>query len=503
MLAVAPFYVHAQAPLDPPLKNWPAPLYWQATPAPEEGSHQNRGGSHIAPDSTRGRFSPAAAVTSSSASVFVAVTPCRIVDTRVGQGQIGVWGPPALVGNARRDFPVTTNPNCTGIPNVAVAYSLNFTVVPSGPLLFLSAWPAGQPYPYVSTLNSPTGAIIANAAIVPAGTGGAISVDAGNPTDLIIDINGYYTAGDPTLYDLAVGVGALASNSGQANTAFGVGALAANTSGSTNTAVGAFALNQSTISADNTAVGNYALAANTGGTSNVAVGSDALYLNTGSFSSAVGQGALQANVVGNANTAVGQKALNLSTGSNNIAIGTGAGQNITAGDNNILIGNSAIAGDVSTIRIGNSQTKTLLAGVRGVTTGGSAIPVVIDPSGQLGTVSSSRRVKQDIRDMGDTTDTLMQLHPVQFRYISQGPEAPVQYGLIAEEVAEVAPELVARDSKGEIETVFYDKVNTMLLNEVQKQQRTIQEQATKIDEQASKLAALQVMVDKLVQAPKQ
>jgi hypothetical protein len=121
---------------------------------------------------------------------FYPVTPCRAVDTRAGQGHTGLFGPPALGSYAPRDFPIQSAP--CGIPANAQAYSLNFTVVPQASLSFISAWPAGKPYPNVSTLNSPKGAIIANAAIVPAGSNGAITVIAGNPTDLIIDINGYF-----------------------------------------------------------------------------------------------------------------------------------------------------------------------------------------------------------------------------------------------------------------------------------------------------------------------
>ena len=121
---------------------------------------------------------------------FYPVTPCRVADTRSGQGKPDPFGPPALVGGSTRDFPIPQS--ACDIPVFAQAYSLNVTAVPSGALQYLSIWPAGQPYPNVSTLNSPWAAIIANAAIVPAGTNGAITVLAGNPTDLIIDINGYF-----------------------------------------------------------------------------------------------------------------------------------------------------------------------------------------------------------------------------------------------------------------------------------------------------------------------
>ena len=121
---------------------------------------------------------------------FYAVTPCRVADTRSSQPFAGAFGPPSLTTYAGRSFPVQSSP--CGIPSTAQAYALNMTVVPDGPLSFLSTWPTRQPYPGGSTLNSTEGDVIANAAIVPAGTGGAITVVAGNPTDLIIDIVGYF-----------------------------------------------------------------------------------------------------------------------------------------------------------------------------------------------------------------------------------------------------------------------------------------------------------------------
>ena len=124
--------------------------------------------------------------------LFYPLTPCRVADTRTSQGFTGALGPPALAAYVDRNFPILSS--ACSIPSTAQAYSLNFTVVPDGPLGFLSAWPTGEPYPGVSTLNSTDGSVIANAAIVPAGTGGSITVVAGNPTDLIIDISGYFAA---------------------------------------------------------------------------------------------------------------------------------------------------------------------------------------------------------------------------------------------------------------------------------------------------------------------
>jgi hypothetical protein len=167
---------------------------------------------------------------------------------------------------------------------------------------------------------------------------------------------------------------------------------------------------------------------------------------------------------------MGTGALGSSTGSNNIAIGRNAGDNATTGDSNIYIGNTGVAAEGSTIRVGSAQTDTFIAGIRGATT--DAIAVLIDSAGQLGTVSSSRRTKEDIRDMGEASAALARLRPVVFRYrkpFANGAK-PLQYGLIAEEVAEVYPELVAFDAEGEPETVLYRFLAPILLSEEQRQQ---------------------------------
>jgi trimeric autotransporter adhesin len=141
--------------------------------------------------------------------------------------------------------------------------------------------------------------------------------------------------------------------------------------------------------------------------------------------------------------------------------------NLTTGDSNIDIGNPGVAGDSLTICIGfqGSQTATFIAGIRGLTTGnGDAIRVLIDSAGQLGTVSSSRRFKKEIKPMDKASEAILALKPVTFHYKSDNTNTP-QFGLIAEEVAEVNPDLVVRNADGEIYTVRYDAVNAMLLNE--------------------------------------
>lgn len=228
-----------------------------------------------------------------------------------------------------------------------------------------------------------------------------------------------------------------------------------------------------------------------GGNGNVGVGKAALKFNgNGQFNVAVGIGASRDNASGFNNVAVGQGALVLNTGNTNIGIGAIAGQNLTTGSNNIDIGNVGVAAESNVIRIGTqgTQTKAFMAGISGVTTGAAAVAVVVDANGQLGTTSSSRRYKFDIADMGAMTDDLMRLRPVRFRYLAHGENAPVNYGLIAEEVADVYPELVARNKDGEVETVMYQFLAPMLLNEVQKQHRLIDAMQKRIDSLERELA---------------
>jgi hypothetical protein len=316
----------------------------------------------------------------------------------------------------------------------------------------------------------------------------------------------------------ALGASALSSNTtGTSNTALGVGALFFTTA-SMNTAVGAFALDANTTGFNNTALGSNALGANQTGEDNTAVGRDALLVNTvgdntavgafaldanttGDNNTAVGSGTLGANQTSDNNTAVGQSALVLSTGSSNIALGTNAGSNLTSGNSNIYIGNDGVSSESTTIRIGagGTHTDTFIAGVRGVTTDNAdAITVLIDSAGQLGTVSSSRRTKEDIREMGEASAALQRLRPVVFRYrkpFANGSK-PLQYGLIAEEVAEVYPELVAFDAEGEPETVLYRFLAPLLLTEVQRQQDQIQKQQALLQELRAELAVVKVQLDR-------
>jgi hypothetical protein len=298
-----------------------------------------------------------------------------------------------------------------------------------------------------------------------------------------------------------VGAGTLLSNTGSSNTATGAGALLSNTDGTDNTADGAFALFSNTASG-NTANGAFALFSNTTGSSNTASGFSALQSNTtGFFNTAAGEGALADNTEGSGNTAIGYFALhNNTTGGGNIAIGVGSGTNLSAGNNNIYIGNVGLGGDSNTTRIGIAKTtqKTFIDGIRGVTTGfNDAVNVVIDSAGQLGTISSSRRFKKEIKPMENASESILGLNPVTFHYKSDAKGTP-QFGLIAEEVAAVDPDLVVRDQDGEIYTVRYDAVNAMLLNEFLKEHNAFLEEQRKVQEQAATIARLEKEIQTVV-----
>src|SRR6266550_1116631 len=277
----------------------------------------------------------------------------------------------------------------------------------------------------------------------------------------------------------ANGFQALFSNTtGDSNTATGSEALPANTTGVRNTATGFAALESNTTGERNTADGHAALFSNTTAIRNTATGSFALFSNTtGPNNTAIGYFALFSNTTGNSNTASGYDALlNNTTGIGNIALGNFAGANLTTGNNNIVIGNQGVAGEAGTIRIGvvGTQTATFVAGIMGRTTP-RGTPVFINANGQLGTVTSSARFKDDIKPMDKVSEALLALRPVTFRYKPElDPNGVPQFGLVAEEVEKVNPNLVVRDEKGQIYTVRYDAVNAMLLNEFLKEHSTVQ-----------------------------
>jgi hypothetical protein len=625
LLIVLPMLLNAQLARqhDPvTLKHWVAPLYWQPTQANVD--------EHAVVPAPNAIGLPATA----NPLVFVAMPPCRVVDTRTSsQGFTGAFGPPSLLGGVSRTFPILSSTTCT-IPAAAQAYSFEITVVPPGPLAYITAFPTGQVSPVAAiAVESAQGLLASNTGIIPAGTNGSVDVYASNPTDIVIDINGYYSSitgqGDNTALGLgalssdtlgsdpfagtantAIGYYALTSNTtGRENTASGTAALGNNTTGNDNTANGHAAMNSNTTGLQNTASGSTALNHNTTGSNNTAIGFQALYANTsasqntatgalalqndttgnqntangadslqsnttglgntasgyqalqgnttgnentaagssalqanttGSINTANGGGTLGSNTTGNENAAVGVNALSSNTtgsantafggdallrnttgnyntaigvsaassisgsggnitGNNNIAVGYLAASNVSGGNsNNIHMGSQGSSNDNNIIRIGTPglQTSFFAAGVRSITTGNNdAIPVVIDSNGQLGTVSSSGRFKEEIHDMDTASSGLMRLRPVTFRY--QKPFAdgskPIQYGLIAEEVERVYPDLVAHSADGQIETVKYQVLDSMLLNELQKEHQQVEKQAETIQRLESRLASISTL----------
>lgn len=302
--------------------------------------------------------------------------------------------------------------------------------------------------------------------------------------------SGFNTAeGQNALFNLTTGIG---------NAAVGWASLLNNTDGSFNTAVGAgtllFNIGDQTTGegVQNTAIGAAALLNNTTGSKNTAVGTQALLSNTtGMEHTAYGAGALLKDTFGTQNTAIGAEALqNTTTGSTNVAVGRGALVNNISGSGNNALGFNAglfvtTASNVISIGSvgGNVDNSCFIGNIFGVTTVNAGTPVVVDSAGQLGTVSSSRRFKHEIRPMAEASEAILALKPVTFRYKSDR-NGVSQFGLIAEDVAEVSSDLVVRDANGEICTVRYDQVNAMLLNEFLKEHRKVEHQSSLLDHQA-------------------
>ena len=284
-------------------------------------------------------------------------------------------------------------------------------------------------------------------------------------------------------FNTGMGAGTLLANTADQNTATGAGALLSNTTGTFNTANGAFALFTNTIGTSNTASGSFALLNNTAGVENTANG----------------YRVLSGNATGVGNTAYGSQALVQSTGNNNIALGAHAGFNISTGSNNIHIGNVGAGNESGTIRIGdNNQTKTFIAGINGVNQGSPTAVFINTLTGQLGTTApaSSRRYKKEIKPMDAASEAVLALRPVSFHYKSDNTKTP-QFGLIAEDVADVNPDLIMRDENGEIYTVRYDAVNAMLLNEFLKEHHQVQDLKATVTEQQRRIDALTMGLQKV------
>jgi hypothetical protein len=485
-----------------PLHNWSAPHQLQRSQL--AGAMQ-----HVSQLQAAGK--PELQLAGSAANdtlVFVPLTPCRLADTRSGSGYPALGSTP-LSSLTPRNLPIA---GACGAPSQNApfpggeAYSLNVTVVPAAATTggYLVVYPnPSSPVPLAASLTWNPGALYQTAAvIVAASSDGSVNLAANFTTDVVVDINGYYAPPTDLNGNTGMGLDALGpQNTGSLNTAFGAFALVGNTTGQANTAVGVSALELNTTGSDNTAVGEYALRSN-----------------SSVWNTAVGAGALQANTAGLQNTAVGYLALAASQGDSTIAIGYTAGNNVTGGENSIFIGNNGVASDTQVIRIGDGQGATYISGISGVNVTGGAT-VVVNSNGQLGVETSSRQYKEAIQDMGEASSGLLRLRPVTFQYKQANADGvkPLEYGLIAEEVNKVYPELVIRGRDGQIETVQYQKLPVLLLNELQKQSATIHTQAGELAEEReqnrkleARLAALEALVaraasgtaaDKSLQAP--
>jgi len=265
---------------------------------------------------------------------------------------------------------------------------------------------------------------------------------------------------------------------GSFNTATGAGALVLNTADN-NTAFGAAALLSNTIGLNNTATGVSALANNTIGTNNTANGFSALFTNaTGNANTAIGDRALVQNMTGTNNTANGQGALGFNTsGTANTALGAQAGSNITTANAVIAIG---IAGE-------NVSNSCYIGQIFGVTSSGGTA-VFINSAGKLGTTTSSRRFKEEVKPMDKASEALLALKPVTFHYKKDiDPQRIAQFGLVAEDVEAVNPDLVVRDNDGKVNTVRYDAVNAMLLNEFLKEHRKMEKLEATVADLAAQL----------------
>jgi hypothetical protein len=283
-------------------------------------------------------------------------------------------------------------------------------------------------------------------------------------------------------FNTANGYQALLGNTiGTENTASGYQSLLSNTTGDSNTATGSLALLSNTEGGGNTANGEAALYNNTTGNNNTANGLDSLFRNTeGGSNTANGFYALYDNTTGNYNTADGDHALgHNTTGSNNTALGVLAGNSVTTANNVIAIGHPGA----------NLSDSCYIGNIFGATIDPSGVLVGIDSTGKLGTTASSRRFKEQIQPMDKASEALLAFKPVTFRYKNYK-TSPRQFGLIAEEVAEVNPDMVARDENGEIYTVRYEQINAMLLNEFLKEHRKVEEQEKTIAELKSGMTAL-------------
>jgi len=307
--------------------------------------------------------------------------------------------------------------------------------------------------------------------VLRAASGVTPAPDGGYPT-------GNTAEGEDALFSLTTGYD---------NVAVGYEALFSNTSGILNTGSGYKALYANTTGNANTATGNAALSRNTTGGNNTADGLHALFLNT----------------TGKRNTGVGALVLNANTfGSYNVALGYNAGSSLTTGNDNIDISNIGVAGESGVLRIGTpgKQNAAYVAGIYGATEA-NGLTVVIGSDGHLGTVQSSARYKEAIKPMDKASEAILTLKPVTFRYKHElDPDGTSQFGLVAEEVEKVNPDLVVRDAEGKVNTVRYEAVNAMLLNEFLKEHGQVQQLKAIVAQQQEEFHAKFAQQQKQIEA---
>ncbi|SRR6266567_1251803 len=290
-----------------------------------------------------------------------------------------------------------------------------------------------------------------------------------------------------TSFNTGVGAGTLLFNTANDNTAVGAAALLFNTTGTENAAVGAAALVNNVDGSDNNAVGAFALNANVSGTFNNALGRNALTSSDGDQNNAMGDDAMFSNTTGSFNTAVGDDALFFNVdGSNNVAIGDEAGTGLGASVNNCIAINVPGAGPFATF-----DNTCFIGSIfnQPVSDVGTQEAVFVDQFNVVGITASSRRFKHDIQPMDKASEAILALKPVTFKY-NADKNGRTQYGLIAEEVATVNPDLVVQHKDGEISTVRYEQVNAMLLNEFLKEHKKVQNLETTVAQQQKGMEVL-------------
>jgi endosialidase-like protein len=529
-LMLIPLTVLAQVPRDVPLKPWPAPLYWQPSP-------------------TESQFAPAATITELAADtrpanslVFVAMTPCRVVDTRIGSGFTGAFGSPSLVGGAGRTFPIQSSATCS-VPSIAQAYSFNITVVPSGFLDYLTVWPTGQARPNASTLNAYVNTVIANAAIVAAGIAGSVDVYASQSTDLIIDINGYYALQTGIALEQGTAVAPSLSFSGNSDTGIfssGPGTLNFATSGAnrvtvdlhgnvgigtsapahhlgiaggppwTNGWAGALSLSDgsalgwhSNSSGQSVGIGHrmgglyFFRTENDPGTT----GSPANYDMVIDDSGNIGMGTLtpltKLEVDGDLSDGVYGTT---NCGKCGGVVGKNPNGPATVGVGSVgvwgyspYVNGWGVAGEGELIGVsGHSAHGTGVEGSSGTGYAGYFYGNV-NVTGTI-TQNSDARLKQKVTGLDYGLAQILQLRPVTYEWKDR-PDRGRQLGLIAQEVETVLPELVTTDKDSEqTKGVNYIALVPVTIKAIQEQQAQIQEQHTQIENQQKRITEQQEQI---------